>query len=117
MCTDKDCSPCEHDDQIVEVDRQQNENARLQRQVDRQMATIEKLRKQLAEAQRSGKRRAAPFSKGSRMPKPKRPGRKPGKGNFSYRKLPAVDELIEPPLTKLLLSGPVRGSEGGFRTC
>ena len=82
MCEDKDLPLCEHDDLIAEVDRQQNENARLRRQVDRQMETIEKLRKQLAAAQRAGKRQAAPFSKGERASKPRRPGRKPGTGSF-----------------------------------
>ena len=60
------------------------------------MATIEKLRKQLVEAQRAGKRQAAPFSKGKRSTKPRRPGRKPGMGNFSYKKPPSGDELSEP---------------------
>ena len=93
MCTDKDLPLCEHDDLIAEVDRQQNENARLRRQVDRQMEMIEKLRKQLATAQRASKRQAAPFSKGERASKPRRPGRKPGTGSFSYRKPPSDDEL------------------------
>ena len=81
MCVDKDPPPCEHDDLIVEVDRLQGHNASL-------TATVKELRRQLAAAQRSGKRQAAPFSKGGRTDKPRRPGRKPGMGNFSYRKLP-----------------------------
>ena len=89
MCTDKDRPPCEHDDLIGKVDR-------LQGQVARLTTTIKELRKQLAAAQRAGKRQAAPFSKGERTSKPRRPGRKPGTGNFSYRKPPAVDELTEP---------------------
>ena len=96
VCGDKSLPSCENDDLIVEVDRQQNQNARLQRQVDRQMATIQKLRRQIAEAQRSDKCRAAPFSKGKRTSKPRRPGRKPGMGSFSYRKPAAVDELTGP---------------------
>ena len=89
MCTDKDPPPCEHDDLIVQVDRLQDRNARL-------TTTIKELRKQLAAAQRAGKRQAAPFSKGRRTSKPRRPGRKPGMGNFSYRKPPPVDELTAP---------------------
>ena len=91
MCTDKDPPPCEHDDLIVQVDRLQDRNARL-------TTTIKELRKQLVAAQRAGKRQAAPFSKGSRTSKPRRPGRKPGMGNFSYRKPPPVDELSGPPV-------------------
>ena len=89
MCTDRDPPPCEHADLIVQVDRLQDRNARL-------TTTIKELRKQLAAAQRAGKRQAAPFSKGKRTSKPRRPGRKPGMGNFSYRKPPSVDELTAP---------------------
>ena len=89
MCTDKDPPACEHDGLIARVDRLQDRNARL-------TTTIKELRKQLAAAQRAGKRQAAPFSKGKRTSKPSRPGRKPGMGNFSYRKPPSVDELTAP---------------------
>ena len=89
MCTDKDPPACEHDGLIARVDRLQDRNARL-------TTTIKELRKQLAAAQRAGKRQAAPFSKGKRTSKPRRPGRKPGMGNFSYRKPPSVDELTAP---------------------
>ena len=61
-------------------------------------ATVKELRRQLAEAQRSDKRQAAPFSKGGRTDKPRRPGRKPGIGSFSYRKPPSPDEVPEPPV-------------------
>ena len=88
MCTDRDPPPCEHADLI---DRLQDRNARL-------TTTIKELRKKLAAAQRAGKRQAAPFSKGRRTDKPKRPGRKPGMGNFSYRKPPSADELSGPPV-------------------
>ena len=60
------------------------------------MATIRELQKRLVEAQRAGKRQAAPFSKGTRTAKPKRPGRKPGRGSFSYRKPPSHGDLTEP---------------------
>ena len=89
MCTDRDPPPCEHDDLIVQVDRLQDRNARL-------TTTIKELRKQLVAAQRAGKRQAAPFSKGRQTSKPRRPGRKPGMGNFSYRKPPSVEELTAP---------------------
>ena len=91
MCTDRDPPPCEHGELIAEVDRLQGHNASL-------TATVKELRRQLATAQRSGKRQAAPFSKGRRIDKPRRPGRKPGMGNFSYRKPPSADELSGPPV-------------------
>ena len=91
MCTDKDSPPCEHGELIALVSRQQDQVARL-------TATIKELRKALAEAKQAGKRQAAPFSKGGRTNRPKRPGRKPGIGSFSYRKPPSPDEVTEPPV-------------------
>ena len=91
MCTDKDLPPSERAELIALVSRQQDQVARL-------TATIKELRKQLAAAQRAGKRQAAPFSKGGRTDRPRRPGRKPGMGNFSYRKPPSADELSGPPV-------------------
>ena len=91
MCIDKDLPSCQHDELIALVSRQQDQVARL-------TATIKELRKELAEARRAGKRQAAPFSKGGRTDKPRRPGRKPGMGNFSYRKPPSADELSGPPV-------------------
>ena len=70
-------SPSERDEIIALVTRLQEQNAEL-------MAANEELRRQLAESHRSGRRQAAPFSKGKRSSKPKRPGRKPGMGLFSY---------------------------------
>ena len=106
MCTDKDRSPCEHDDLIAQVDRLQDRNARL-------TTTIKELRKQLAAAQRAGKRQAAPFSKGKLTSKPRRPGRKPGMGNFSYRKAPSVDELTAP-ITDVAVSDDICPGCGGI---
>ena len=91
MCTDRDPPPCEHEELIALVSRQQDQVARL-------TATIKELREELAEAKRAGKRQAAPFSKGRRTDKPRRPGRKLGMGNFSYRKPPSADELSGPPV-------------------
>ena len=100
MCTDKDSPPCEHEELIALVSRQQDQVARL-------TATIKDLRKELAEARRAGKRQAAPFSKGGRTDKPRRPGRKPGMGNFSYRKPPSPDEVTEPPVDVEVAGGTV----------
>ena len=69
---------------------------RLQEQVAGLKAANEELQRQLAESQRGGKRQAAPFSKGKRSSKPRRPGRKPDMGLFGYRKPPSPDEVTEP---------------------
>ena len=61
-------------------------------------ATVEGLRVEVERLTRGGKRQAAPFSKGTRVEKPKRPGRKPGQGLFRRREAPAPEELSEPPV-------------------
>src|SRR4051812_48648019 len=56
------------------------------------------LKAQLGQRQRDAKRSAAPFSKGRRKAQPKRPGRKPGQGHFSFRTLPRPDQWTAPPI-------------------
>jgi len=72
--------------------------AHQQRQIGQLTATIEELRAEIARLQRGAKRQAAPFSKGSRVANPKRPGRKPGSGTFSFRQAPQPEEITEPPV-------------------
>ena len=89
MCEAKDFPPSERDELMALV-------TQLQGQVAQLTAAKEELHKQVAELKRAGKRQAAPFSKGGRSSRPKRPGRKPGMGSFSYRKSPSPDEVTEP---------------------
>jgi transposase len=56
------------------------------------------LKAQLEQRQRDAKRSAAPFSKGQRKSQPKRPGRKPGQGHFTFRTLPTPDQWTAPPV-------------------
>jgi transposase len=75
--------------------------AQLEAVVQRRDAEIEKLRQLLEQSQRSGKRQAAPFSKGQPQKHPKKPGRKPGAkyGKRGRRSPPDhVDETYEAPL-------------------
>ena len=51
-------------------------------------AKIEALQAEVERLKREGQRQAAPFSKGTRVAAPKKPGRKPGKGLFRYRAAP-----------------------------
>src|SRR3954470_13393180 len=56
------------------------------------------LKAQLEQRQRDAKRSAAPFSKGRRKAQPKRPGRKPVQGHFTFRTLPTPDQWNAPPI-------------------
>jgi hypothetical protein len=58
----------------------------------------EELRKQIEELRRKDKRSAAPFSTGKRKENPKRPGRKPGQGEFSRRPEPSANASSAPPV-------------------
>jgi transposase len=75
--------------------------AELSRQVAELKAHIKVLEQKLETALRSGKRQAAPFSKGLPKANPKKPGRKAGDdyGTHSRRTIPPViDEVYEAPL-------------------
>jgi transposase len=75
----------------------------LQRRLHDLQAENERLRRQLDEATRAGKRQAAPFAKGQPTAQPKKPGRKPGNqyGTKAHRQPPSpeqIDEVHEAPL-------------------
>ena len=91
MCTDRDPPPCEHGELIAEVDRLQGHNASL-------TATVRSCtgNSPTPRGPASVRRHRSPRVDGS--DKPRRPGRKPGMGNFSYRKPPSADELSGPPV-------------------
>jgi transposase len=80
---------------VAELQRQMTA---LQRQVAELAASNETLRAEIEQLKRSGKRQAAPFSKGTREPEPKCPGRKPGSGAFRYREAPPPETITEPPV-------------------
>jgi transposase len=75
------------DDLVKLVLEQQHQIAELMAKVAALQAEVERLK-------REGQRQAAPFSKGTRVAAPKKPGRKPGKGLFRYRATP--EEAILP---------------------
>jgi transposase len=82
-------------------DRKDEEIARLRREVERLRRENERLKRELDAARRTGKRQAAPFSKGTPTPRPKRAGRRrgPRHGRHGHRRPPRhVDETIDVPL-------------------
>ena len=72
------------------------ELAALKARVEELLAENAALRAQLDQLARDAKRQAAPFSKGQRKAQPKRPGRKPGRGRFTFRTLPTPDQWTAP---------------------
>ena len=84
-----------------EQEQWRQQEHRLRQEQERLRQENEKLKRQLEEAQRSNKRQAAPFSRGRRKSKSKRPGRKPGAayGRRYSKAIPQqVDEVIAVPL-------------------
>src|SRR5512139_1015822 len=76
------------------IQKQQKQIERLQEIVQRQQEEIEYLK-------RIGKRQAAPFARRHWVEKPKRSGRKAGKGKFAHRELPQVVKISETKEAKL----------------
>src|SRR4051812_9535169 len=72
--------------------------AALKTRVEALLAENAALKAQLEQQARDAKRQAAPFSKGRRKARPKRPGRKPGQGRFTFRTLPRPDQWTAPPI-------------------
>jgi transposase len=70
----------------------------LQRQIAELTARNAALQTEIEQLRRGAKRQAAPFSKGTRVANPKRPGRKPGSGPFHSRAAPLPEQSTEPPV-------------------
>jgi transposase len=68
----------------------------LQHKLTELEASVQDLRAEVDRLTRENKRQAAPFSKGTRIRQPQRPGRKPGQGTFSFRQTPQPEEITEP---------------------
>jgi transposase len=68
----------------------------LQHKLTELEASVQDLRAEVDRLTRENKRQAAPFSKGTRIRQPQRPGRKPGQGTFSFRQTPRPEEITEP---------------------
>jgi transposase len=81
------------------------EFAALKARVEALSAENAALRAQLEQRTRDAKRQAAPYSKGQRTAHPKRPGRKPGQGHFTFRTLPKPSQSKRnpPPLAVRIL--------------
>ena len=95
MLEPKDLPALSHEELLALV-------AELQRQLAELRASNEALRAEIDQLKHDGKRQAAPFSRGTRVPDPKPPGRKPGSGTFRYREVPSPEAITEPPVDVLV---------------
>ena len=98
MDTPEDIASLSWEELLALVAEQQQQITQLQGQLAKATATIESLQVEVERLTREKKRQAAPFSKGTRVSKPKRPGRQPGSGTFSFRQAPKPEEITESPV-------------------
>jgi len=77
--------------------------------IDYLQEEIERLKRQLEDAQRAAKRQAAPFGRGVRKRHPQRPGRKPGAAYGTRHSKPRPDHVDE----VIAVPAPVRCACGG----
>src|SRR5512139_2665483 len=73
----------------------------LQKQNERLEQMVQRLQEENEYLKRIGKRQAAPFARRHWVEKPRRPGRKAGKGKFAHRELPKVVKISETKEAKL----------------
>ena len=89
------------DDQARRIERLEDDLRRSEAERQRLRRENEKLKEELEAARRASARQAAPFSRGTRVAQPRRPGRTAGAahGRHGHRPPPArVDETFDAPL-------------------
>jgi transposase len=98
MSCPEDIASLSREDLRVLVTELQRQIMALQEQVAQLTASNQALVTENEQLKRRVKRQAAPFSKGTRTQQPKRPGRQPGEGTFSFRQAPCPEEITELPV-------------------
>src|ERR687891_88582 len=98
MTTPEDMASLSREELLALVAELQRQVAVLQKQVTELSTRNQALAAENDQLKRSAKGQATPFAKGTRVSKPKRPGRKPGEGTFSFRQAPRPEEITEPPV-------------------
>jgi transposase len=98
-------SPETKDPQMQDLKEQLSQalelNQKLQKQNERLEQMVQHLQEEIEYLKRIGKRQATPFARRHWVEKPKRPGRKAGKGKFAHRELPKVVKISETKEAKL----------------
>jgi len=94
----KNAFPNAKEQRIAELEE---ELARVLELNQRLQQELERLRAEVEELKRAGKRQAAPFARRHWVEPPRRPGRKAGKGKFARRELPKVHQIQETKVAQL----------------
>jgi transposase len=98
MTSPEDVASLSREELLALVAELQRQVMALREQVAQLATDNQELRVEMDRLTRQSKRQAAPFSKGTRAKHPKRPGRKPGEGIFSFRQAPSPEEISQPPV-------------------
>jgi hypothetical protein len=98
MNSPEDVKWLSREDLLVLIAELQRQVMALQEQVAQLAADNQELRAEVDRLTRQSKRQATPFSRGTLSQQPKRPGRKPGQGTFSFRGAPRPQEITQPPV-------------------
>jgi transposase len=112
MSCPEDIAPLSRQNLLTLVAELQRQVMALQEQVAELTANNQSLVAENEQLKRSVKRQAAPFSEGTRVNKPKRPGRQPGSETFSFRQAPKPEEITEPPVEVPVSQGACPGCGG-----
>jgi transposase len=101
----RNSQPNPKEQQMAEMQEQLSQALEIiqkqQKQIERLQQTVGQLQEELELLKRIGKRQATPFARRHWVEKPKRPGRKAGKGKFAHRELPKVVKITETKEAKL----------------
>ena len=101
----RNSQPNPKEQQMAELQEQLSQALEIiqkqQKQIERLQQTVGQLQEELELLKRIGKRQATPFARRHWVEKPKRPGRKAGKGKFAHRELPKVVKITETKEAKL----------------
>jgi len=93
------------DQQISELQEQLSQALEIirkqQKQIERLEQRVQQQQEELEYLKRIGKRQATPFARRHWVERPRRPGRKAGKGRFTHRELPNVVKIHETKEAKL----------------
>jgi transposase len=93
------------DQRIAELEKELSQALAImqkqQQQIERLQQTCNQLQAEVEELKRAGKRQATPFARRQWVERPRRPGRKAGKGKFAHRELPKVHQIQETKVAKL----------------